>query len=382
MLAEYADDLRHSYEQLRKMNYQRSDVLQHPKVLAKNALTIYNHYHVLHEIGFRTVDIPAINRYISIINRSVDDLKSLALIDAQLDLPQRLADCLHVRLDPQRKYDTAGPVRQLRRVVFNTFLTDHLRMSESEQTRIWSTYTNLRNKSFRSMYGAVQLCEQLVGMDRERIKQHPYVLYADPDNIRQICALGTLGGIEARQLIWRRPKIMMTNCRNLLRVEQVIREFGVPDKAFASCVEIFTLSPQTVHERLCDLRKVREFEVLVNHPRVLRLVHYQMKARARLEYLRKMKVNCISLHVLSGGATAFERYARTGVDRTKGMDIVLMITQRFGGEAADVRLTLNRHPNWCHVSAVSVKRVLDWLTAQGYEDECIHGNLHLLLYPL
>lgn len=383
MLTHHADDLRHSYDQLLQLGLPANEIRHKPKVLAKNALTIQNHYHVLQEIAFRPIGVGALVKYVSITNKSVDRLKELDFVDADVNMPQRLADRLRVDLDPQRAYATDGRVRDLRRAVLNTFLRAEFDMSAGEQDRIWSTYTNLRHKAFGSIFEAVEVCRDLLGMSTERIKQHPYVLYADPANVRQIVAQGTLGGIDARQLLWRRPKIMMTNCRNLLRAQQVIRDFGVPDTAFPRCVEIFTLGPDTIYERLCDLRKIREFDVLVNHPRVLRLVHYQMKARARLEYLRKMKVNCVSLHVLSSGSVSFERYARTGVDRTKGVDILMLLRQRLAGaEATEIRARLNRHPNWCHVPAVSVKQVLDWLESVGFSVECIYANVHVLLYPL
>lgn len=383
VLATDADDIRHSFAQLRSLDFTADDIRAHPKVLAKNALTIHNHYHVLAECGFTSIGIPSINRYTKISNLSVDNLKRMHFIEPDVDVTGRLADRMQVPLDAGFSFDTeADSLKLLRRAVLNVYLGATFGWRSAECDRIWSTYSNLRNKSFGSVCDAVAVCEQLVGMDRERIKQHPYVLYADPENVRQIVALGTLGGIDTRQLIWRRPKIMMTNVRNLLKVQQVIREFGVPDAAFPRCVEIFTLGPRTIYERLCDLRKIKEFDVLVNHPRVLRLVHYQMKARARLEYLRKLKVNCVSLHVLSSGATSFERYARTGVDRTKGVDILQLLHQRFGRTIVEIRAMMNRHPNWCHVPVVAVKDALDWLSGAGYTDDVIYSNVHILLYPL
>lgn len=383
VLANHPDDLRQSYAQLLQLGLPADDIRAKPKVLAQNALTIQNRYHVLQEIAFQSIGTAALVKYVSIINQSVDRLKELQFVDAAVDMPRRLADLLHVDLDAQREYSTSGRLRDLRRTVLNTWLRAEFDMSAAEQDRIWATYSNLRHKAFGSVYEAVRVCRDVLGMSTERIKQHPYVLYADPDNVLQIVAQGTLGGIDVRQLLWRRPKIMMTHCQRLLRVERVIRDFGVPDTAFPRCVEIFTLSPETIHERLCDLHKIREFDVLAGHPRVLRLVHYQMKARARLEYLRKMKVNCVSLHVLSSGSVSFERYARTGVDRTKGVDIVMLLRQRLGGaDATEIRTRLNRHPNWCHVPAMSVKQVLDWLEADGFSVECIYANVHVLLYPM
>jgi len=74
---------------------------------------------------------------------------------------------------------------------------------------------------------------------------------------------------------------------------------------------VLTLGPETVLERLRDLQEIEEFQVLGTNPRVLRLVHYQNKARLRLDYLNQLRVRCASLHILSCGSEAFAKLVTT-----------------------------------------------------------------------
>lgn len=272
----------------------------------KNALTISNHHSVMLESGFTNLELRILVHYIMILNKTILNLKLLSCIPNDLNVPQKLAG--YLRLDIEHmQFDDKDKLKDVRKSLINEFLRANFDVSEVERNRIFATYPNMRHKSFNQMFIALQLLIDEVGMSKERIIKHPYVLYTDPDNLRKILAEPTLGGINTRELLWRRPKIMMSNYQSLMKVQEHLQTFGVPDSAVPRCVEVFTLSPNTVYERLSEMRKIKEFSVLVNHPRVLRLVHYNSKARARLEYLRKMKVNCVSLHILSSCSDYFEK---------------------------------------------------------------------------
>lgn len=48
----------------------------------------------------------------------------------------------------------------------------------------------------------------------------------------------------------------------------------------------------------------------------------------------------------------------------------------------EIRSVLSRHPNWCHVPLLDVKKSLDYLQSSGYKNKDILNNLHLILYPI
>lgn len=272
----------------------------------KNALTISNHYNVLCESGFKGVEIRFLNHYIAILNKSINNLRFLAFIPSEVNVSQALSGYLKLDIG-HLEFTDKQKLREIRHSLLNEFLKTNFDVPEEERRRIFATYPNIKNKSFNLMYSSLQMLINELGMSRERIIKHPFVLYSDPENLRKILGEPTLGGIDTRELLWRRPKILMSNYYNLMKVQEHLRTFGVPDSAVPRCIEVFTLSANTVYERLAEMRKVKEFSVLANHPRVLRLVHYNSKARARLEYLRKMKVHCVSLHILSSCSDYFEK---------------------------------------------------------------------------
>lgn len=289
------------------LNYKAEEIRQYPTILLRNALTISNHNFVLREAGFTNVELRFLYHYVLVLNKTIQQLKVLYCIPSELNVPYKLAGYLH--LDIQHlKFNEQDKVKDVRHILLNEFLKTNFDVPEEERKRIYNTYPNIRHKSFACMFEALQLLTNELGMSKERIMQHAYVLATDPENLRNILSEPTLGGINTKELLWRRPKIIMSNYQSLMKVQEHIRTFNVPDSAVPRCIEVFTLSPDTVYERLSEMRKIKEFSVLVNHPRVLRLVHYKSKALSRLEFLRKMKVNCVSLHILSSCADYFDKY--------------------------------------------------------------------------
>jgi hypothetical protein len=84
----------------------------------------------------------------------------------------------------------------------------------------------------------------------------------------------------------------------------------------------------------------------------------------------------------SATSETFEKYARDGIDRTKGRDIVHYMAKLFKKDREDVRKVLSRHPNWCHVPVLSIKTSLDYLIYKKFSYDEIAENIILLLYPV
>lgn len=299
-----------SFKYLQSKNISIDEIKQRITVLAKPAITLQNHREVLLECGFTKVDASSLVKYIVIMNKRVKVLKNLNYIPFELNVPEHLASYINVELPTVLPAES--PLKQMRQMILNVCLRRDIGMNDKDLRKLWKVYHSLRHKSYQSIYRMIKLLQNELNFSNERIISNLFVLYADPDNVENIMRLNTLGGMDAAELLNRRPKIMMTPCSRLLQTELYMREFGIDNLAVSKCIEVFTLSSNTVQERLHEIKNVEEFDVLQHNPRILRLVHYQMKARARLEYLKQLKVKCVSLHVLSSSSETFERYNADG----------------------------------------------------------------------
>lgn len=280
-------------------------------ILYTNELTLENRYNVLKECGFEEVTISVLSKYVTAMNRSVARIKSLGHIPYDLNVVERLRSTftdIDVQIYADYVCNESLELKTLRQHILNFYIQQRLDMSVEEIARLWKVYGRLKHKSFHSVQKMVQVLIDELKFPKDRISKNAFILYGDPDNVMRIIKeIPTIDGQDIRELLFRRPKIMMSSCDSLLSTLQHVKSFGIGEGAILRCLEVLTLGPDTVLERLKDLNEIEEFQVLSSNPRVLRLVHYQNKARLRLDYLNQLKVRCASLHILSCGSQAFAK---------------------------------------------------------------------------
>ncbi|EDW68427.1 transcription termination factor 5, mitochondrial [Drosophila virilis] len=378
-------DLLNSYETLKSLKYSVDDIVTKPMIIYYGASTLSNRHSVLIECGFQNVKIPTLFKYITVINKPIDMLKGHSYIPYDVNVSQRLAACFtNVQLpDDGQLADESITLKLLRQTLLNAYLRERLQMDDADLQKMWRVYSRVRHKSFRSVQDIIELLTTVFKFPLERIRKNIFLLHADADNVRRIHReIPTIYGQDIRDIGYRRPKILMSTCDSLKQTLQHVRSFGITEDAVLRCLEVLTLGPDTVLERLRDLNEIEEFQVLGSNPRVLRLVHYQNKARLRLDYLNQLKVRCASLHILSCGSETFAKFARDGSDRTKGRDIIVYLGNILLKDEQVLRNLLSRHPNWCHVPVLHVKQCLEYLLSKRFKLNEIFNNIHLLLYPI
>lgn len=172
-------------------------------------------------------------------------------------------------------------------------------MTNEDINKLWKVYSRLRHRSLDSIVKVIDLLLNKLNFSKERIIKNGFLLYASSENISKIISLvPTIGNVPMEEFLFKRPKVAMQNAESIRKIIDHVTLFEIPEDRIIKCVEILTLGPETVFERLTQLKRVKEFNVLCSHPRILRLIHYQNKAKTRLEYLKQMKVKCASLHIL------------------------------------------------------------------------------------
>ncbi|XP_018803698.1 PREDICTED: uncharacterized protein LOC108978059 [Bactrocera latifrons] len=371
---------------LKQMNFDVETILQKPVVLHQNALTLENRYEVLHECGFQPITLILLSKFVTVINKTVSMLKSYGYIPFEVNVLQNLCNSFsNVELSEKTftELNEGMHIKHMRECILNAYLRQVLDMNDNDIKKLWKVYYRVRHRSFKSVQSVVKVLLEDLQFPKERIIKNAFLLHGDAHNMcRIITEIKRIDGKDMREIVYRRPKILMSSCDGLLKTLENVKVFGIHESAIMKCLEILTLGPDTVLERLKDLNSIDEFKVLGTNPRVLRLVHYQNKARLRLEYLNQLKVRCASLHILSGGSEKFAKFAREGVDRTKGRDVVVYLANIMKKDENYIRALLSRHPNWCHIPVLQVKQCYDFLRSKKFPISAISNNIHLLLYPI
>lgn len=296
-----------TFEFLSERNFHKSVIGENPTILLTNKLTIQNRMKIFEECCFNELQLSYLVKYVSLLNKKVTILKAYNYIDTNQNVVVHLKDCLNLT-ESLKGINEDNPLVDIRMIVLKCFLMNHLECQGHVIDKLLATYPRIKHKSFEHITGILQLLKNSLGFDSNRILRNGYLLHANPDNVKNILTnIPQIGGQSITELLYKRPKIMMSNWDSLEKIIKHVRNFDIPETAIIKCIDVLTLGADTVYERLNDLKKIDEFSVLCTHPRILRLVHYRNKALTRLNYLQQLRVKCVSLHVLAGSSNSFEK---------------------------------------------------------------------------
>ncbi|XP_059619756.1 transcription termination factor 5, mitochondrial [Phlebotomus argentipes] len=380
------EDIQASFDTLHDLNMTDGidAIKETPGILTTSATTLKNRYSVLTECSFSHVNINILYRYISVMNKPLSLVKVYGHIAPKTSVAAALTQCIHMDEVPTEamQLEAKACLNDLRQYFIGILLRREVNASEKDLKRMWRSYKRLRHRSIQNILDTINLMRSEMHFSNEKLLKHGYLLHGDPENMRNILAMEKLAGIDIKEALDQHPKIFMSNQKSLVQIEQIFRENDIPDIALFRNLLIFTLGPRTVANRIAHMKQIDEFRVLLNHPRIGRLIYYQNKAIHRLNYLKENKIFCASLNVLSSDLETFEKYAQNGIDATKGREIVVMLSKKLNRKVSEIRKYVCRHPNWCHIPLLSVAIVYEHLTETGYSETDIFNNIHILFYPL
>ena len=386
LLAESIDlnDVKESVKYLKQLNFTHEEILSRPTTFLQHPLTLANRKKVLEECCFREVKINLLQQFVTLMNKKIVTLKIFNYIDNNAKVLENLLKQLDIDVELKNEFGDEITLIAIRELIINLYLKEKLKMTDEQLKSIPKVHRDrLKHRSLESITKAVDVLQNKLEFSNERIISNAYLLYSCADNLnRLITEVPSIGGVTIKEILNKRPKVAINDVESIKSIIKHVKSFDIPEDRLLKSLEVFTLSSSTVYYRLVQMMKIDEFKVLRYHPRILKLIHYQNKARTRLDYLKQLNMKCVSLNVLSSASETFEKYARDGADKTRGQDTVLYVAETLHKDQHWVKNTFGRHPNWCHVPVLAVKESIDYLRGKNFTDKEITDNLHLLLYPV
>lgn len=368
---------------LKSKNFSGKEIYSRPTCILLKPATYENRYQVFKECYFQNVKLLYFVKYVSMMNKNITVLKVYNFIEPGANVIESLKNQLDIPIKVDMELTELMPLNDVRREIMNQYFREKLQMTNEEIKKARGVYSNIKHRSLRSISEAIDLLINELNFDKTRIIKNGYLLHSRPDNIRAILRdIPKIGDVDIREVMHSRPKILMQSCEQIKACINHVKSFNIPESSIIKCVEILTLSPDTVYSRLTELYKVKEFSVMFSNPRILRLIHYQTKAKTRLEYLKQLKMQCFSLSLLSGTAEMFERYAYLGGDKTRGKEIIEFLSVSLTMPVKEVRRILHFHPHWIQVPVLSIKQTMDYLRYNNFSKDDMIENILILLYPM
>ncbi|XP_059049329.1 transcription termination factor 5, mitochondrial-like [Achroia grisella] len=376
-------------ETVHELGFPKIILAKEPSLLSLLPVTLKFRYRVLKECGFIDIQPVHLLTYLPIVKqKSIGELRKLGLISPHMNVENKLAS--HMTQWPTSLTNliyedvNKNSLYTLRLKIIQRYLELLLDLSTEEFHRGIKTYPTVKHRPLKAINETLNILQSQVMMPNYKLKTNFYLIHVDPDNLKNIIHnFKTIGGIDIKEIIRLHPKLATKNYTTLVEIRNVLQEYGISNEAQRRCFDIYTLSPNTIKERIETAMKIPEFSTFFNHPRFLKMIHYKKTAMKRLNNLYSNNKKCLSLNILSGSSAHFKTFERAPGDRLgKGKDLVFCISQFLENDysANDIRRMIRRHPFWINIPLVQVKYVYEQLCKEFSKSD-IYENSFILLYP-
>lgn len=371
------------------LGYMKEALINFPSLFGILPQTLKYRYRVLKECGFNNVTPKCLISYLPLVRQKLlVDLKTSGDIPSHINVENRLASymtqwptslttLISGNVDDFTLYD-------LRLKIIQRYLELVLDLTRDEFYRGLQTYPTIKHRPLGVLNETLQILQSIVMMPCHKIKSNLYLVHVDPENLKDIIyKFRSIGGIDIKEILRMHPKLATKNYAVLVEIRKILQEYKIDNEAQKRCFDIYTLSPSTVRERLESAKDIPEFKTFENHPRYLKMIHYNNTALKRLHKLYDSNKKCLSLNILSGSSAHYEVYEKSPGDRLgNGKDLLFCTSQSLDNKFSmnEIRRKLKRHPFWINVPLVQVKYVCQKLKNEFSTNE-IYENCPVLLYP-
>lgn len=379
---------------LQKFNITALDACQHPHVFSMNPITMDNYGEILKECGFLNLTPKFIIKYHTLVRkRTIAQLKKEGMLPQDIILEQ---DILDKFLDwPDKKLsnfsDSQSSILMVRMNVLERYLHWKLSVTEEEFQKYCKNYLPLKHKPMSDIQEAINIAQNYMKFDNVTIRRNGFIISADPlhtklilDNVR------TLAGMNIQDVIKFEPAILKNNYNSLLQIRSILEEYRIPNEAQKRCLKVYCMHPETVRQRLDELKNSKEYQMLSTNPRVLYMVVHKNKMLKRLTKIELANKQCYSLNHLVSSNKVFNSYISNFGDKVCGRDIAVLITSSLinlngKNKQSDLQKVLlnqlKRHKYCLHAALNVIHENIQFLR-EKFHDQIIFNNCQILLYPI
>lgn len=362
----------------------KKDIQSHANVLLLDPFVTENRLYFLEEGGFKKYDCGAVCWFTSFTNKNRNILEAHGYIPQDADiigsLLSHVEECPHVS-PPSYNISKMNTLATMSDFVLKYYLCWRLDLDNKRLDK--KALNNFRCKSFRIMSKTFKLLENEIGFSKEDIFKHSYVAAnCNPHNIENILSsIQNLGGQDIKVVLKNNPKILLIHFKSILKISQHLQEYRIPNSSISNNFEIFTVDSNKVLEGLKEMESFPEFRAFRTHPRVLDLILKHEQVLTRMDHLKDLNLQCMSLNILHISKGKFQKFVDKGSDKASNIDIIQYLATALGEEKSIIAMDMTRHQLRSHVPFVTVQKTLKLLLKEGYTRDDILPNIQLTLYP-
>ncbi|XP_077293809.1 transcription termination factor 5, mitochondrial-like [Arctopsyche grandis] len=365
-----------------------SELLTYPKLLNFPTTRIDYRIRILTECGFQKVSALEISTYMKLMtSKTITDLKDAGYLAKDEKVQDRIVK--HLTMWPtsppmiNTEDDSKLTLNYIRMKVLERYLELILDLQPETFRRGLNTYVKLRHRPLSHINLTLQYLQDVVKMPNKKINSNLFVLLANPRNLHMMLTdVKSLADIDIRDILIKRPTLVNVSYKTFSKIQNLLNDYNIPIESQQKCLEIYSLSFETIQQRFKDIKTIPEFNALINHPRILRLIYYKTKADSRLQN-SKLTNQCVSLNMLSASSKNYDSIFSNIDERSSCRDYIQNIITQLDRKYTynEIKDKIQRHAYFTKTATTNVKFTLDQLRTKNFTAEDLFLNCQICLYP-
>ncbi|CAK9824365.1 Transcription termination factor 5, mitochondrial [Anthophora retusa] len=370
---------------LQNMNVDLEQVEFLASCLKLQPIIIKNRIAILKEMGVKSISLKHIYRFPEAMRKSLKSFKIMYDIPVNEDIMQNLVQ--YLRMMTNKDYESPIEIKSTTRagdfyeMCMLYYKTIYLNLRDP------SFYKNrkLKYQSFTEMFKLINVLKTKCKFDDEFLKDHPYLLNLDADNIEEfLTELKSFNrnGKDIYDFIKKFPRTLFSEVSKAKELIELYNLLGIPPQALSSYATAFKMEKEVFLERYINIANRCDLSIWLQHRRVLSMVYYYKMVINRATYLTLLSnLYNPNIQTFLSNKIYFSRFTEGEIFYTAIKKHLLYILRKeLGEDKTYVIDAIMRHPYWKHVSLVHIDRMLRCLKKYySVDDICI--NVHIILYP-
>uniref|UniRef100_A0A0C9RB16 Uncharacterized protein n=1 Tax=Fopius arisanus TaxID=64838 RepID=A0A0C9RB16_9HYME len=271
-------------------------------------------------------------------------------------------------------------VKEYRKRCLLHWLKWRLEIPDDNEKLLETFFKRLRYKSFARLRKSFDILHEELGMPVSLIREKKCLSYVSGVDLQKILThLPDICGVSVKELLKNNLPLLRMTYKSLCLAKFALEDFGVTSEQLLETPKVLLVNSDSLEVGLETISTTPELKILIDHPRLLRILLTKDGVQRRLDYLRYLSINHVTVAALGRTKVEFDKYLKSGTYKAKGDEIGLMLKKYFKKSVAEIQEKIEMHPLWKYVDLFTIHTTLHYLM-ESFDAEDIFKNLPLILH--
>lgn len=281
------EQLKKSFQRLRKLKFETTDIKIHPSILLQDEYELLNNFQRLQEVGFKEVTAYRLANVRHIMSNCVQFNESFNFLPKNPNIVKNIFMVANIPVGEmnETKYDPEITLKAVHQMALREYFIQRHGYKSSEIDGMLQQHSILKLRSLQSIVKTAKMLENIYNTPVKNLNH--CMLTMQPEEIEELLVSGSTlaleSNIDVRKVMTLGAKFNLTRIKE---VQMICSPFKIPDYVIAFSPKLFYMNYDTLRERLDHLSKLKQAEAFFQHVTIGRVIINMGRIRSQMKSMK------------------------------------------------------------------------------------------------